>query len=43
MNKQLIKYLVISDIHLGHNINKTEYIVNNLRDYIFKNKKFKDR
>lgn len=42
MNKQLIKYLVISDIHLGHNINKTEYIVNNLRDYIFKNKKFKD-
>ena len=42
MNKQLIKYLVISDIHLGHNINRTEYIVNNLRDYIFKNKKFKD-
>ena len=27
MNKQLIKYLVISDIHLGHNINKTEKCV----------------
>lgn len=42
MNKQIIKYLVISDIHLGHNINKTEYIVNNLRNFIFKNKKFKN-
>lgn len=25
------KYLVLSDIHLGHSINKTEYIINNLK------------
>lgn len=29
----IFKYLVISDIHLGHNINKTPYIVNNLKSY----------
>lgn len=38
-----IKYLVLSDIHLGHNINKTDNIVNNLREYfITYNKEFKD-
>ena len=30
-----IKYLVLSDIHLGHNINKSNFIVDNL-DYYFK-------
>lgn len=29
----IFKYLVISDIHLGHNINKTPYIVSNLKSY----------
>lgn len=28
-----MKYLVLSDIHLGHNINKTENITNNLYKY----------
>lgn len=28
-----IKYLTISDIHLGHNINKTPYILDNLRSF----------
>ncbi|EPU3828969.1 hypothetical protein ACVWU4_000950 [Campylobacter coli] len=32
-----MKYLVLSDIHLGHNINKTELIVNNLRLYFKEN------
>lgn len=31
-----LKYLVLSDIHLGHNINKTEYIINNLVNYFNK-------
>ena len=31
----MFKYLVMSDIHLGHHINKTAYIVNNL-DKFFK-------
>lgn len=39
MNKDKISYLVLSDIHLGHNINKTEYIVTNLRTYFKKNHK----
>lgn len=29
----MFKYLVISDIHLGHPINKTPYIVNNLKQF----------
>lgn len=33
MNIDKIKYLVLSDIHLGHNLNKTENIVENLRRY----------
>lgn len=38
-----IKYLVLSDIHLGHNINKTENIINNLNKYFeMYSKKFKD-
>lgn len=38
-----IKYLVISDIHLGHNINKTDNIVNNLNKYFDTySKEFKD-
>lgn len=38
----MFKYLVMSDIHLGHHINKTAYIVNNL-DKFFKDyyKEFK--
>lgn len=41
--KSKIKYLVLSDIHLGHSINKTEYIVNNLREYFLDyHKQFKD-
>lgn len=28
-----VKYLVISDIHLGHKKTKTEFIINNLNDY----------
>lgn len=27
------KYLVLSDIHLGHNVNKTEYILENLKRF----------
>lgn len=38
-----IKYFVISDIHLGHNINKTDNIVNNLNNYFeIYSKEFKD-
>lgn len=33
MVNQTIKYLVLSDIHLGHPQNKTENIANNLRRY----------
>lgn len=29
----MFKYLVMSDIHLGHHINKTPYIVNNLNKF----------
>lgn len=39
MRKKEIKYLVISDIHLGHNINKTEYITENLRAFFLQNAK----
>ena len=39
MKKNKIKYLVLSDIHLGHNINKTEYIVNNLQIFFKDNYK----
>lgn len=39
MKKEKIKYLTLSDIHLGHSINKTEYIINNLKDYFRKNSK----
>lgn len=35
----MLKYLVLSDIHLGHNINKTSYIVNNLLDFFITYKK----
>lgn len=31
--KNKIKYLVLSDIHLGHSTNKAEYIIKNLREY----------
>lgn len=38
-----LKYLVISDIHLGHNLNKTNNIVNNLREFfIYYNKELKN-
>lgn len=37
--KKLIKYLVLSDLHLGHRTNNTENIVNNLREYIHSNHK----
>lgn len=41
--KNKIKYLVLSDIHLGHSINKAEYIVKNLKEYFIEyNKLFKD-
>lgn len=40
MVNKLIKYLVLSDIHLGHNQNITENIVNNLRYYFKINHKF---
>lgn len=33
MKKDIIKYLVLSDIHLGHTGNKTEEIVNNLNTF----------
>lgn len=39
MNKKEINYLVLSDIHLGHNTNKTKDIVNNLRTYFMENYK----
>ena len=39
MKKNKISYLVLSDIHLGHNINKTEYIINNLQTYFKDNYK----
>ena len=34
-----VKYLVLSDIHLGHNINKTELIVTNLSKFFLDYKK----
>ena len=34
-----ISYLVLSDIHLGHNINTTENIINNLQLYFKDNYK----
>lgn len=39
MKKNKISYLVLSDIHLGHNINKTENIINNLQIYFKENYK----
>ena len=39
MKKNKISYLVLSDIHLGHNINKTENIINNLQMYFKENYK----
>ena len=39
MKKNKISYLVLSDIHLRHNINKTENIINNLQLYIKDNYK----
>lgn len=35
----MFKYLVISDIHLGHNVNKTHYIINNLNTFFSKYRK----
>ncbi len=37
--KRIINYLIISDIHLGHNTNKTENIIENLRKYLLENHK----
>ena len=34
---RVIRYLVVSDIHLGHNTNKTQEIVENLRKYLIEN------
>lgn len=34
-----IKYLVLSDIHLGHNINKTENIIQNLNKFFLEYRK----
>jgi len=34
--KNKIKYLVLSDIHLGHPKNHTENIINNLNDFFIK-------
>ena len=34
-----LKYLVLSDIHLGHNINKTEFIIENLHKFFSTYKK----
>lgn len=31
-----LKYLVISDIHLGHNNTKTDFIINNLKSFFIK-------
>lgn len=33
-----VKYIVLSDIHLGHNNTSTQYIINNLNTEIFKHK-----
>ena len=33
MNSKSLSYLVLSDIHLGHRRNKTEFIIHNLREY----------
>ena len=42
MNVDKIKYLVLSDIHFGHNLNKTDNIVANLRSYFrINHKEFK--
>ena len=41
MNER-IKYLTISDIHLGHNRNKTQSIVDNLDKFLYVNNDFKD-
>lgn len=39
----MVKYLVLSDIHFGHNINKTCSIIENLNEFFnIYNKKFKD-
>lgn len=40
MKQAKINYLVISDIHLGHHVNKTEFITNNLRAFFLKYNKF---
>lgn len=37
--KSCIRYLVLSDIHLGHNINKTPYIINNLHNFFINYRK----
>jgi hypothetical protein len=37
--KSIINYLVLSDIHLGHNTNKTEQIIENLKKYLVENHK----
>lgn len=43
MNIDKLKYLVLSDIHLGHNLNKTDNIISNLRYYFRTNhKEFKN-
>jgi hypothetical protein len=39
MKKSKINYLVLSDIHLGHNINNTENVINNLQLYFKDNYK----
>lgn len=39
MNKDKISYLTLSDIHLGHNLNRTDNIVSNLRQYFKDNHK----
>jgi DNA repair exonuclease SbcCD nuclease subunit len=36
---KIIKYLVLSDIHLGHNTNKVQEIIENLRKYLVENHK----
>ena len=33
MNSKSLSYLVLSDIHLGHRHNKTEFIIHNLREF----------
>lgn len=37
-----IKYLTISDIHLGHNKNKTREIIDNIDKFLYVNNDFKD-